>query len=102
MYVCVCVCVCFVYSALKSPREKWESNEAVHRLIIDSKQASDSVRRENEFRICMKLVLLTKILNKLISESGYVNICLPTSYSNVLKGDVLQPLIIKFAFRICH
>jgi len=47
--------------------KKWEYDEAVHQLFIDSKKACDSVRREVlctiliEFCIFMKLVGLIKM-----------------------------------------
>ena len=34
---------------------------------------------------------------KPIAESEYANICLPVSYSNVLKGDAISPSLFKFA-----
>ena len=30
------------------------------------------------------------------AKSEYANVCLPVSYSNVLKGDALTPLLFKF------
>jgi len=57
-----------IYSAfIKCLKQKWEYNEAVHQLLIDCKEAYDSVRRENlcniliEFGIVMKLVSLIEI-----------------------------------------
>ena len=52
-----------IYSAFgKYLSKKWENNEAVHQLLIDFKEAYDSVRKEImyniliEFGISMKLV----------------------------------------------
>jgi hypothetical protein len=48
-------------------RKKWEYSETVHQLIIDFKEAYDSVRREVlyniliEFGVPMKLVRLIKM-----------------------------------------
>jgi len=58
--------------------KKWEYNEEVHQLIINSKKAYDSVRKEVlyniliEFRIPMKPVRLIKMClnDNLLAESG--------------------------------
>jgi hypothetical protein len=52
---------------LQIMEKKWEYNESVHQLFIDSKKLYDSVRREVlynvfiEFGVPMKLVRLIKI-----------------------------------------
>ena len=56
-----------IYSAFAILEKKWEYNEEVHRLFIDFKEAYDSVRREDlykiliEFGIPKKLVRLIKM-----------------------------------------
>jgi hypothetical protein len=66
--------------------KKWEYNEAVHQLFIDSKKAYDSVRWEVlcniliEFGITMKLVRLIKMCpSETYSRIRLANICLTRS-----------------------
>jgi len=73
-----------IYSAfVEYLRKKWEYDEAVHQLFVDSKKACDSVRREVlytlliEFRIFMKLERLKKM-------------CLNETYNRVLLGRHLS------------
>ena len=72
-----------IYSVfVKYFRKKWEHNEAVHQLFIDSKNVNDSVRREALYNILIefgtpkKLVRLIKMCLKRTAESGWVRICL--------------------------
>jgi hypothetical protein len=86
--------------------KKWEYNETVHQLIIDFKNAYDSVRREVlynisiEFGVSMKLARLVKMcLNETYSEAP-TGKHLSDSFTiqNGLKqGDVLSPLLFNFA-----
>jgi hypothetical protein len=85
-------------------RKKWEYNEAVHRLFIDSKKTYDSVRREVLYNILIEF--------RITHESGKViKMCLAERYSKDLvckhlsdmlpsrngwTQDVLSPLLVNF------
>jgi hypothetical protein len=86
--------------------KKWEHNEAVHLLFIDSKKAYDSVRREALYNILIEFGISKKPIS-------LIKMCLTETYSrvrvgknlsetfpirNVLKqGDVLSPFLSNFA-----
>ena len=85
---------------------KWEYNESVHQLFIDSKKAYDSVRREVLYNILIEFGSPKKLLR-------LIKMCLTETYSRVqvgknlsdmfpirdgLKhGDALTPLLFNFS-----
>jgi hypothetical protein len=94
------------YSAfIKYLRKKWEYDEVVPQLLVDFKNAYDSVRREVllniliEFGISLKLVRLIKMfLNETYSRvrvGKHLSDRFPLE--NGLKQDALSPLLFNFA-----
>jgi len=97
-----------IYSAFIKYLKKWKYKEAVHQLVIDFKNAYDSVRREAlyniliEFGIPMKLVRLIKMC---LTET-YSRVWVGKNLSDMFpirnglnQGDALSPLLFNFALK---
>ena len=98
----------FIYSAFfKYLRKKWEYNEAVHQLLIDFKNASDSVMRAVlhniliEFRIPMKLVRLIKMFLSETYSRVWVSKYLSDMFPNNNDWGEKDMCLIGMAFQLC-
>jgi len=65
--------------------KKWEYNEAVHQLVIDFKNAYDSVRREVLCNILIELGIPMKLVR-------LIKMCLTEMYSRVRVGKNLSDM----------
>ena len=93
-----------IYSAFaKILEKKWECKEEVHQLIIDFKEAYDSVRREVLYKILIELGIPTKLVRlvKMSLTETYSRVRVGKNVSerfpirNGLKqGDALSPMLL--------
>jgi hypothetical protein len=64
-------------------KKKWEYYEAVHKLLIDSKKAYDSVRKEVWYNILIESGIPMKVVR-------LIKMCLNETYSRVWVGKHLS------------